>query len=145
MRTKRILKCRRRNYCEFNFFVQLQKENYSLLGHSETHANLLWSCSKPPAGFAERDKKLYWRLDCRSEWLHTLYLYLDACDLYSLCRKNRLQLSIGEWLRDHKETITAACSSDIKMNTCLGRGIHVFLGRGIHGLVEFHVFSCVFR
>ena len=56
-----------------------------------------------------------------------------------------LQLSISEWLRDHEETITAACSSDIKMNTCLGRGIHVFLGRGIHGLVEFHVFSCVFR
>ena len=42
---------------------------------------------------------------------------------------------ISEWLRDHEETITAACSSDIKMNT--------FLGRGIHGLVEFHVFSCV--
>ena len=25
--------------------------------------------------------------------------------LYSLCRMNRLQLSIGKWLRDHKETI----------------------------------------
>ena len=34
---------------------------------------LLWSCLKPPAGFAEREKKLYWRLDCCSEWLHSLY------------------------------------------------------------------------
>ena len=27
----------------------------------------------PSAGFAEREKKLYWRLDCCSEWLHSLY------------------------------------------------------------------------
>ena len=31
---------------------------------------LLWSCLKPQAGFAEREKKLYCRLDCSSEWLH---------------------------------------------------------------------------
>ena len=35
---------------------------------------LLWSCLKPQAGFAEREKKLYCRLDCSSEWLHSLYL-----------------------------------------------------------------------
>ena len=34
---------------------------------------LLWSCLKPQAGFAEQEKKLYWRLDCCSEWLHSLY------------------------------------------------------------------------
>ena len=39
---------------------------------------------------------------CCSEWLHSL---LVACDLYSLCRMIRLQLSIGEWLRGHGETI----------------------------------------
>ena len=69
---------------------------------------LLWSCLKPPAGFAEREKKLYWRLDCCSEWLHSLYLQLVACDLYSSCRINKPQLSIGErlgeWPRDHEET-----------------------------------------
>ena len=32
---------------------------------------LLWM---PQAGFAEREKKLYCRLDCSSEWLHSLYL-----------------------------------------------------------------------
>ena len=35
---------------------------------------LLWSCLMPQAGFAEREKKLYCRLDCSSEWLHSLYL-----------------------------------------------------------------------
>ena len=35
---------------------------------------LLWSCLKPQAGFAEREKKLYCRLDCSSEWLHSLYV-----------------------------------------------------------------------
>ena len=35
---------------------------------------LLWSCLKPQAGFAEREKKLYCRLDCSSEWMHSLYL-----------------------------------------------------------------------
>ena len=35
------------------------------------------------AGFAEREKKLYCRLDCSSEWLHSLYLWLVTCDLYS--------------------------------------------------------------
>ena len=34
----------------------------------------IWSCLKPPAGFTERDKKLYWPLDCCSERLHSLYL-----------------------------------------------------------------------
>ena len=79
MRTKRILKCMRRNNCEYNFFVQLQKENYSLVCHSETHANLLWSCLKPPADFAERDKKLYWRLDCRSDQWHAYPLFVASC------------------------------------------------------------------
>ena len=37
---------------------------------------LLWSCLKPQAGFAKREKKLYCRLDCSSEWLHSLYLYV---------------------------------------------------------------------
>ena len=37
-------------------------------------SRLLWSCLKPQAGFAEREKKLYCRLDCSSEWLHSLYL-----------------------------------------------------------------------
>ena len=53
---------------------------------------LLWSCLKPPAGFAEQEKKLYWRLDCCSEWLHSLYLWLVVRDLYYLCRMNRLQI-----------------------------------------------------
>ena len=59
---------------------------------------LLWSCLKPQAGFAEREKKLYCRLDCSSEWLHSLYFWLLSCDLYSWCRINKPQLSIGEWL-----------------------------------------------
>ena len=29
---------------------------------------------------------------------------LVACDLYSSCRINKPQLSIGEWLRNHEET-----------------------------------------
>ena len=43
---------------------------------------------------------------CCSEWLHNLYLWSVACDLYwSVCLINRLQLlSIGEWFRDHEET-----------------------------------------
>ena len=32
---------------------------------------LLWSCLNPQAGFAEREKKLYCRLDCSGEWLHS--------------------------------------------------------------------------
>ena len=52
---------------------------------------LLWSCLNPQAGFVEREKKLYWRIDCCSEWLHSLY-----CGCY--CRINKPQLSIGEWL-----------------------------------------------
>ena len=59
---------------------------------------LLWSCLKPQAGFAEREKELYCRLDCSSKWLHRLYLQLVTCDLYSWCRINKPQLSIGEWL-----------------------------------------------
>ena len=72
----------RRNYCKFGF-LQLPKKNYSLGRHSKTHAKLrlLWSCLKPPAGFAEREKKLYIRLDCCSEWLLSLYLWLVACDI----------------------------------------------------------------
>ena len=46
--------------------VRTTEKNYYL-------GRLLWSCLKPPAGFAEREKKLYWRLDCCSEWLHSLY------------------------------------------------------------------------
>ena len=42
MRTKKILKRSCQNYCEFGFLVQLQKENYSLYRHSETHAKLVW-------------------------------------------------------------------------------------------------------
>ena len=62
----------RRNYCEFGFFgavtkVRTTEKNYYL-------GRLLWSCLKPEAGFAEREKKLYCRLDCSSEWLHSLYL-----------------------------------------------------------------------
>ena len=46
--------------------VRTTEKNYYL-------GRLLWSCLKPQAGFAEREKKLYWRLDCCSEWLHSLY------------------------------------------------------------------------
>ena len=42
MRTKKILKRSCQNYCEFGFWVQLQKENYSLYRHSETYAKLVW-------------------------------------------------------------------------------------------------------
>ena len=86
----------RRNYCEFGFFgavtkVRTTEKNYYL-------GRLLWSCLKPQAGFAEREKRLYCPLDCSSEWLHSLCLYLVTCDLYSWCRINKPQLSIGEWL-----------------------------------------------
>ena len=47
--------------------VRTTEKNYYL-------GRLLWSCLKPQAGFAEREKKLYCRLDCSSEWLHSLYL-----------------------------------------------------------------------
>ena len=57
---------------------------------------LLWSCLKPPAGFAEREKKLYWCLDCCSEWMRSLYLWLVTCALYSWCWINKRQLSICE-------------------------------------------------
>ena len=67
---------------------------------------LLWSCLKPPADFAEREKKLYWRLDCCNEY-GCIACILVACDLYSSCRINKPQLSIGEglgeWLRNHEE------------------------------------------
>ena len=46
--------------------VRTTEKNYYL-------GRLLWSCLKPQAGFAEQEKKLYWRLDCCSEWLHSLY------------------------------------------------------------------------
>ena len=49
--------------------VRTTEKNYYL-------GRLLWSCLKPQAGFAEREKKLYCRLDCSSEWLHSLYLYV---------------------------------------------------------------------
>ena len=79
-----------------------EKNYYGDLGR------LLWSCLKPPAGFAEREKRLYWRLDCCTEWLHSLYFQLFACYLCSSCRINKPQLSIGErlgeWLRDHEQT-----------------------------------------
>ena len=74
---------------------------------------LLWSCLKPQAGFAEREKKIYYRRDCSSEWLHSLYLSLVTCDLYSWCRINKLQLSIGEWL-DRR-----LASRSRRNNTCL--------------------------
>ena len=81
--------------------VRTTEKNYYL-------GRLLWSCLKPPAGFGEREKKLYCCLDCCSEWLHSLYLQLVTCDLYSWCRINKPQLSasdlIGEWLLDHEET-----------------------------------------
>ena len=42
--------------------------------------SLLWSCLKPPAGFAEREKKLYkWRLNCCWEWLHSLSVFVASC------------------------------------------------------------------
>ena len=44
---------------------------------------VLKQCLKPQAGFAEREKKLYCGLDCLSEWLHSPYLSLVTCDLYS--------------------------------------------------------------
>ena len=47
--------------------VRTTEKNYYL-------GRLLWSCLKPQVGFAEREKKLYCRLDCSSEWLHGLYL-----------------------------------------------------------------------
>ena len=47
----------------FGANVRTMEGNYSLGRHSE-----------PPAGFAEREKKLYLRLDCCSEWLLSLYL-----------------------------------------------------------------------
>ena len=47
--------------------VRTTEKNYYL-------GRLLWSCLKPQAGFAEREKKLYCRLDCSSEWLHSLDL-----------------------------------------------------------------------
>ena len=34
---------------------------------------LLWSYLKPQADFAKQEKKLYRRLDCCSEWLHSVY------------------------------------------------------------------------
>ena len=80
---------------------------------------LLWSCLKPPAGFAEQEKKLYWRLDCCSEWLHSLYLWLVVCDLYSLCRMNRLQLF-------YYQQVT---SRSWKNSTCLLSLVEVFYFR----------------
>ena len=78
--------------------VRTTEKNYHL-------GRLLWSCLKPQAGFAERGKKLYCRLDCSSEWLHSLYLLLVTCDLYSWCQRYlSVSDSIGEWLRDHEET-----------------------------------------
>ena len=47
--------------------VRTTAKNYYL-------GRLLWSCLKPQAGFAEREKKLYCYLDCSSEGLHSLYL-----------------------------------------------------------------------
>ena len=38
--------------------VRAVEQNYSLGRHSELMQSLLWSCLKPPAGFAERAKKL---------------------------------------------------------------------------------------
>ena len=87
--------------------VRTTEKNYYL-------GRLLWSCLKPQAGFAEREKKLYCRLDCSSEWLHSLYLMkLVTCDLYSWCRINKPQLSIGEWL-DRR-----MASRSWRNNTCL--------------------------
>ena len=42
--------------------VRTTKKNYYL-------GRLLRSCLNPQAGFTEREKKLYCRLDCSSEWL----------------------------------------------------------------------------
>ena len=61
---KRSFKWQFRNYCEFCFWcsykIKTTEKNYYL-------GRLLWSCLKPQAGFAEREKKLYCRLDCSSE------------------------------------------------------------------------------
>ena len=78
------------------------EENYSLCCHSETHAKLVMKLFEAARWFCLTRKEAILTPDCCSEWLHSL---LVACDLYSLCRMIRLQLSIGEWLRGHGETI----------------------------------------
>ena len=64
---------------------------------------LLWSCLKPPAGFAEQEKKLYWRLDCCSEWLHSLY---SGClwFIFFMSDKQAALIWLRVWLRNHEET-----------------------------------------
>ena len=36
---------------------------------------LLWSCLKPPASFAEREKTLYWACNC--SWLLVIYSFMS--------------------------------------------------------------------
>ena len=78
------------------------EENYSPCCHSETHAKLVMKLFEAARWFCLTRKEAVLTPDCCSEWLHSL---LVVCDLYSLCRMIRLQLSIGEWLRAHGETI----------------------------------------
>ena len=78
------------------------EENYSPCCHSETHAKLVMKLFEAARWFCLTRKEAILTPDCCSEWLHSL---LVVCDLYSLCRMIRLQLSIGEWLRGHGETI----------------------------------------
>ena len=80
--------------------VRTTEKNYYL-------GRLLWSCLKPPAGFAEREKKLYWRLDCCSEWLHSLYSGCLWFIFFMLDKQAAViyrRVTHGEWLRDHEET-----------------------------------------
>ena len=79
------------------------EENYSLGCHSKNHAKLVMKLFEAASWFCWTKEEAILTPDCCGEWLHSL---LFACDLYSLCRMIRLQFnSIGEWLRDHEETI----------------------------------------
>ena len=99
----------------------------SLGHHSETHAKLVMKLFEAVSWFCWTREEAILTLHCCSKWLHSMYLWLVACDLHStLYRMNRLQLSIGEWRRDHEETVLVFFRSWLRY-------------------FWFHVSSCVFR
>ena len=98
--------------------VGTMEENYSPGRHSETNLKLVTKLFEAASWFCRTRDDI-----CTDAWIAVANGFIacicsynvNACGLYHLCRMNRLQLSIGEWLRDHEETILVRLSQLVEV------------------------------
>ena len=76
---------------------------------------LLWSCLKPPASFAEREKTLYWACNC--SWLLVIYSFMSdkqaaviyrqvASQSWPIMKKQHLSSFVVAWISsDYLESL----------------------------------------